>query len=78
MITQLPVFQLPKKSSTSMEIKDKSDDVLKKQWQEMKKENAADKKLKNMLKAIVIRNAKEATNKDLDIYKDPEIMEACK
>ena len=61
------------------EIKDKdTNDAVKKQWLDLPKQNAAEKKLKSKLKAIVIRKAKDTANKDLEIYKDPEIIEACK
>ena len=47
-------------------------------WRDTKKDAAADKKLKTTLRAIVVKKGKDSANKDLEIWKDPEIQEACK
>ena len=59
-----------------VEVKDKGD--FKNIWKDAKKYFAADKKLKTSLRAIVANKAKDSANKDLEIYKDKDIQEACR
>ena len=61
------------------EVKDKpsNEDELTKQWRSSPKDYKTETRLKIKLKKIAEQKAKDAANKDLEIWKDTEIMEAC-
>ena len=62
------------------EIKDKSlgENEVTAQWKKTKKHFIVDEKFKKTLKKIAEEKAKESANKELEIYKNPDIMEACR
>ena len=73
----VPIPASKKKFSVNeVEVKDTGD--FKEIQKSEKKDFAADKKLKTSLKAIVANKVKDSANKDLEIYKDKDIQEACK